>query len=624
MLCMVRRSTHHHQTRRTRQSIQTCFRRVHSNTTILQKSKRTSLTRWQLCGFAAGFLVLGFGIKSFVSGFLLPSTDEDSSKLGPARALQLFTRQSTAPISDLTSPRYANAEEFAKGLEQMAFIIGKDNVLKNEDLLNSYADFPFATHHPPNPKRQRPSAILKPRSTQEVSQLLEIANEYSIPIVANSGLTSIEGQNIHTRGPYSISISFENMTKILQFHPEDLDIVVQPGVGWQELNSFLSSSPNGSHLMFAPDPGPGANIGGMVGTSCSGTNAFKYGTMKENVINLTVVLADGTIVKTKQRPRKSSAGYDMTHLFIGSEGTLGLVTEITLKLHVKPKLELVAVASFPTLTDAASMASSVIASGIQPNAMEILDEKTVAYVNETTSTIPSKTTKTAITEAGKSSKLVESPTLFFKFGGPTKSIIDTQISIIKQIGQQHNMLDFRKSVNDEENQELWSARRNGFWSTFEYGKKVLPDKTDVQGWGTDIAVPISKLAQVISETNKDLEELGFKDRFAVMGHIGDGNCHTMILYNSPDYHKVHTVVDRMVKRALDLEGTCTGEHGVGVGKRKYLPMEFGESTVDAERKLKLALDPKRILNPDKIFVIDPEDDLDEQLLGHVHPENCMH
>ena len=503
---------------------------------------------------------------------------------------------STTPLSTLDSPVYATEHEFETGLAKIANLVGADNISRDKKTLQSHNDSFFSTHHPPNPEDQAPGAIIYPNSTNEVSEILKIANKFRIPIVANSGLTSIEGQNIHTRGPYSISISFQRMNNILAFHPKDLDVVVQPGVCWQDLNEFLSSNPEGKHLMFGPDPAPGANIGSMVGTSASGTNAFKYGTMKENVVNLTVVLADGTVIKTRQRPRKSSAGYDLTRLFIGSEGTLGLVTEATVKLHVRPKYELVSVACFSTIKEAAEMALDVIAQGVLPNAMEILDETMIKFVNESTS-----------------KKQLESPTLFFKLGGSTKDSILEQSKMIQNIGWKHKMLDFKTSSSEEENDELWSARRNGFWSTFEYGKKILHDANDVQGWGTDIAVPISQLAKVISQTNDDLISSGFNKKFSIMGHIGDGNCHFLILYNSPDYHKVKVLVDRMVNRAIDASGTCSGEHGIGVGKRRYLATELGETAVDLARTIKLSLDPNRILNPDKIFMIDPQDDLDNQL-----------
>ncbi|EDK38245.2 hypothetical protein PGUG_02343 [Meyerozyma guilliermondii ATCC 6260] len=220
-------------------------------------------------------------------------------------------------------------------------------------------------------------------------------------------------------------------------------------------------------------------------------------------------------------------------------------------------------------------------------------------------------------------KFLEKPTLLFKFGGPTKKDVDTQVEVARKIASKNSLINLETSSNREDNDTLWTARRAGLWSTYEYGSKVLENKDDVQVWTTDIAVPISKLAQVISETNDDIRASGFGDKFSIMGHIGDGNCHFLILYNSPDYKKVQKVVDRMVYRAIDLEGTCTGEHGVGIGKRKYLNKELGKETVDLMRHLKLSMDPRRILNPDKIFRVDPSDTLDAQFdAAHIHDHGC--
>ncbi|KAL6452408.1 DLD1 D-lactate dehydrogenase [cytochrome] [Candida maltosa Xu316] len=573
------------------QSIARSF--IRSNSTKVTATRNTPWLAYTLIG--AGFSGVGYFIGKSLVDKPPPPQPQD---------------RSTSPLSTLSSPEYADAKQFETGLNKILAIVGKENATFDKDVLLSHNDSFYSTHHPPDPAVQKPGAVIYPKSTEQVSEIMKIAHEYRIPIVANSGLTSLEGQNIHTRGPYSISLSFQNMNEIIAFHPDDLDIVVQPGVGWQELDDFLLSDPKGKNLKFGPDPGIGANIGGMVGTSASGTNAFKYGTMKENVVNLTVVLADGTIIKTRQRPRKSSAGYHLTRLFIGSEGTLGIVTEITLKLHVRSKYEYITVAAFPSIKDAASAAQTIISKGIQPNAMEILNETMMSFVNET---------------SDSDKKNLETPTLFFKLGGPTVESAEEQSKLVEEIAKEHNVIKLQKSTNEEDNAELWAARRNGLWSTYQFGTKVLDDKDDVQVWTTDVAVPISKLSLVITEINDYLIQNGFDRRFSVMGHIGDGNCHFILLYNSPDYDKAHHVVDHMVERALSYEGTCTGEHGVGVGKRKYLPKELGITTIDTMRQIKLALDPRRILNPDKIFKIDPEEDLDEQLdQGTVREKpNCM-
>lgn len=519
--------------------------------------------------------------------------------------------RSTTPLSKVSSPVYATDEEFAAALKEFASIVGQENVSSDEVVVASHADSFFSTHHPPKPAEQRPAVVIYPQNTEQVSQLMKIAHKYRVPVIANSGFTSLEGQNMHTRGPNSVSLAFGNLNEVIALHADDLDVVVQSGVGWTELDEYLRNSKEGSHLMFGPDPGMGATVAGMVGTSASGTNAYRYGTMKENVVNLTVVLADGTIVKTRQRPRKSSAGYDLTRLFIGSEGTLGIITEITVKLHPRPAQELVGIASFPSVRDAASTAQQIISkSGIQPNAIELVNEALISFVNES-----------GVSEK----KFLEKPSLLLKIGGPSKAVIDEQLQIVEQISQQHNVLKFEQSQSQEENEVLWAARRAGLWSTFDYGSKILDDKNDVQIWTTDFAVPISKMATLIDETNEDLNKLGFQQKFSILGHVGDGNCHFLVLYNSKDYHKVKTVVDRMVDRALKLEGTCTGEHGVGVGKRGYLEPELGVEAVDLMRHLKYSLDPRAILNPDKVFKIDPEENLDALLdSGHVieNPKCC--
>lgn len=518
---------------------------------------------------------------------------------------------STTPLDSVAPLVYASDDDFIIALKKFTDIVGEENITSEKAVTDAHADTFFNTHHPPHPEVQRPSVVIYPANTEQVSEIMKVAHEYRVPVVANSGLTSLEGHNMHTRGPNSVSLSFQNLNDIVAFHPDDLDVVVQSGVGWQDLDQYLKESEDGNHLMFGPDPGMGATIAGMVATSASGTNAYRYGTMKENVVNLTVVLADGTILKTRQRPRKSSAGYDLTRLFIGSEGTLGIITEITVKLHPRPEKELVGIAAFPTIKDAASTAQHIITrSGIQPNALELVNETTMSFVNDSGSV---------------SKKFLETPTLLLKVGGPNDNVIKEQLKLIEKISKEHNLISFEKSKNEEENEILWGARRAGLWSTFEFGKKVLDDKNDVQIWTTDFAVPISNMSDLINETNADLLENGYKNKFSVLGHVGDGNCHFLILYNSKDYAKTKKLVDRMVERTIKYEGTCTGEHGVGVGKREYLEPELGVNAVDLMRHIKYSLDPRGVLNPDKVFKIDPTDTLDELLSsGHViqNPNCC--
>lgn len=301
--------------------------------------------------------------------------------------------------------------------------------------------------------------------------------------------------------------------------------------------------------------------------------------MKDWVISLTVVMADGTIIKTRQRPRKSSAGYDLTRTFIGSEGTLGLVTEATLKVTVKPQHTSVAVCAFPSIRSAADCVFKVVGAGVPIAAIEILDDVQMQCINDAGQT--TKTWKNA-------------PTLFFKFAG-TPSAVKEQISQVQSLAKKTGSVSFEFAKSEQEKEDLWQARKEALWSVMAKGE----GNEDVAVWTTDVAVPISKLPQIIEETKENIRKSGLLG--SIVGHVGDGNFHSIILYNrKTEYEKTKTLVHDMVKRAIELEGTATGEHGVGLVKRDYLPHELGQSTVDAMRQLKKAFDPLCLLNCDKI------------------------
>ncbi|CCC05971.1 hypothetical protein SMACR_00187 [Sordaria macrospora] len=476
---------------------------------------------------------------------------------------------STLPLAKTTPPRHdtgkANLEaawaDFAK-------IVGEENVSTAGYDLEEHSNSDWSSHQ--SDASHKPFCIVYPSSTEEVSEIMKVCHSRAIPVVGYSGGTSLEGHFTPTRG--GICVDFRRMNKVLALHKEDLDVVVQPAVGWQDLNEDLAKD----NLFFPPDPGPGAQIGGMIGTGCSGTNAYRYGTMREWVLSLTVVLADGTVIKTRQRPRKSSAGYDLTKLFIGSEGTLGLVTEATLKLTVKPASESVAVASFKSIREAASCVASVVANGVPVAAVEILDDDQMRIINQ----------------AGVTTRRwKEAPTIFFKFSG-TPSGVKEQVAIVQQLSKQTGGQSFEFAKNNDEQAELWSARKEALWSTFSI------KKPDDHLWTGDVAVPMSRLPDIIELTKDDLKKSGLKS--SIVGHVGDGNFHILLLYNDRERKLAEDCVHRMVKRAVEMEGTVTGEHGVGLVKRDYLPHELGETTVDTMRKIKLALDPKCILNCDKV------------------------
>ncbi|KAJ5681517.1 D-lactate dehydrogenase [Penicillium maclennaniae] len=418
---------------------------------------------------------------------------------------------------------------------------------------------------------EKPFLVLYPSTTEEVSRIMKVCHQRVIPVTPYSGGTSLEGHFASTRG--GVCIDFRRMDRVLSLHKDDLDVVVQPAVGWEDLNQELAKD----GLFFPPDPGPGAMIGGMVGTGCSGTNAYRYGTMREWVLSLTVVLADGTVIRTRQRPRKSSAGYDLNKLFIGSEGTLGLVTEATLKLTVRPQSQSVAVASFPTIHDAAHCVTQVVKAGIPVAGVEILDDVQMKCINASEST---------------SRQWKEAPTIFFKFTG-TPAAVKEQIDMVQKLAKNASGKSFEFARGEGEIEELWSARKQALWSVM-----AMRRSPSDHVWTTDVAVPMSKLPDIIEATKEDMTKSGLLA--GICGHVGDGNFHAIILFNDGERKVAEDVVHRMVKRAVEMEGTVTGEHGVGLVKRDYLAHELGESTVDAMRRLKLAFDPLCLLNPDKV------------------------
>ncbi|GKT41199.1 D-lactate dehydrogenase [cytochrome], mitochondrial [Colletotrichum spaethianum] len=358
-----------------------------------------------------------------------------------------------------------------------------------------------------------------------------------------------------------------------------MDVVVQPGVNWVTLNKTMEDS----GLFLPLDPSPTAMIGGMVSTNCSGTNAFRYGTMKDWVINLTVVLADGRVIKTRRRPRKNSAGYNLTSMFVGAEGTLGLVTEVTLKLAVVPQDTSVAVVSFPTIDEAAKAATKLIRSGIQLGALEFLDEVQMQVINRHGS------------EAVRRTAWDESPTLFLKFSGTTEAI-KGDVSRVKDIVQPFKPRKIFFARNKQEEADLWAARKEALWTM----TSIKPEGYSL--WSTDVAVPISRLAEIITLSKEDSGKLGL---FAsVIGHVGDGNFHQAVMYdpkNEEQQASVAKCVHDMMSRALEMEGTVSGEHAIGIGKKDCLVEELGRDAIDFMKTLKQAVDPKWIMNPGKVF-----------------------
>ena len=415
-----------------------------------------------------------------------------------------------------------------------------------------------------------PDAVAFAHSTEEVSQIVQACARHRTPVIPFGTGTSLEGHVAALHG--GICIDVAQMNRVLRVSAEDLDVTVQAGVTRKQLNEHLKES----GLFFPIDPGADASLGGMAATRASGTNAVRYGTMRENVLGLTVVTSDGRIIKTGGRARKSAAGYDLTRMFVGSEGTLGVITEVTLRLYGIPEAISAAVGSFATIEDAVNTVIQTIQTGIPVARIELLDEIQMDAINR----------------YAKFDYPVQ-PTLFFEFHG-TEAGVAEQAAMVKEIAGSFGAGDFRWASKAEERNRLWQARHNAYYAA----KAMRPGG---KGWATDVCVPISKLAECISETKADLRK---STLFApIVGHVGDGNFHVTFIID-PDQpaelEEAKRLNDRMVMRALALGGTCTGEHGIGYGKLDFLTAEHGDA-VAVMRQLKLALDPHNIMNPGKIL-----------------------
>jgi D-lactate dehydrogenase (cytochrome) len=422
-------------------------------------------------------------------------------------------------------------------------------------------------------KNQPPDVVVYARTTEEVSDIVRLCAAHDVPVVPFGTGTSLEG---HINAPFGgVSVDVSLMNRVLAVHDEDLDCVVEPGGTRKALNEHLRDK----GLFFPIDPGADASIGGMVATRASGTNAVRYGTMKDVVLSLTVVLANGEVVKTASRARKSSAGYDLTRLFIGSEGTLGIITEITLKLQGIPEAISAGICPFPTVKAACDAVIMTIQSGIPMARIELLDEVQVRAVN-----LHSKLT------------LPESPLLLVEFHG-TETGVEEQAERFGEIAAEFGGGPFEWATKPEERSKLWQARHDSYWAA----RGLRPGAQSV---ATDVCVPISRLAECVEETKRDIEEIGLIA--PIVGHVGDGNFHVQPLVdmdNPAEIAACEAFVDRLVRRALAMEGTCTGEHGVGQKKMKYLEIEHGPEALDLMRVLKRALDPHNIMNPGKIVAL---------------------
>jgi D-lactate dehydrogenase (cytochrome) len=451
----------------------------------------------------------------------------------------------------------------AKVIGQLAAQFG-NRMVTSQAVLEQHA---HTTTWIPN---QPPDAVVFPQNTDDVAQVVRLCAAERVPVIPFGAGTSLEGQVNAPRG--GISLDFRDMNRILAVHAEDLDCVIEPGVTRKQLNEYLRDQ----GLFFPIDPGADASLGGMASTRASGTNAVRYGTMKDNVLALKVVLANGEVMTTGRRARKSSAGYDLTRLMVGAEGTLGVITELTLKLSGIPETISAGVCPFPSVEAACNATIMTIQSGIPVARIELLDELQVRAQN-----------------AYSKLTMPEQPLLLLEFHGSEAGVAE-QAERFGEIAQELGGGPFEWATRAEDRTRLWQARHDAYWAqcALRPGSKAL---------ASDVCVPISRLAECVTETQRDIAASQLIG--PIVGHVGDGNFHVGILVDLDDKAEVRRVelfLERLVERALAMDGTCTGEHGVGQGKMKYLKAERGEAALDSMRAIKHALDPLDIMNPGKI------------------------
>ena len=448
-------------------------------------------------------------------------------------------------------------------LEEMRALLG-DRVTTSRGVREHHGKdesyFPYAP----------PDAVVFPESTEEVRYIVDLCRRHKTPMIPYGVGTSLEGHVLAIHGGVCIDLS--RMNKVITVHEADMDAVVQAGVTRKQLNEHIRHT----GLFFPIDPGADATLGGMAATRASGTNAVRYGTMRENVLALTVVLADGRVVTTSRRSRKSAAGYELTRLFVGSEGTLGIITEITVRLYAVPEAMSAATCSFPDIAGAVNTVIQTLQAGIPIARSEALCATTMKAIN-----------------AYSKTSYREQPTLFLEFHG-TQAGVEEQAKLVQDIARENGGMDFEWTTKAEDRTRLWTARHQAYFACLQ----LRPGSRAVS---TDVCVPISRLTECIVETSKDISRASMP--IPLFGHVGDGNFHCEILIrpdNESELEEAKAFNERVVNRALAMEGTCTGEHGIGFGKIAFLEREHGEA-VGLMRLIKQTLDPENRMNPGKIF-----------------------
>ena len=467
----------------------------------------------------------------------------------------------------MTSPAFEiPTTEYEAARQALASIVGPERVSATQ------ADRALHARDQSAHVGHLPDLVVWPRTTQEVSEILRHANQVGLPVTAWGAGTSIEGNPIPVYG--GIVLNFQQMNQILEIHTEDFQVTVQPGIFYRDMNKILARH----GLFFAPDPGANASIGGMVANNAAGIRTVKYGATRDNVLSLEVVLANGEVIQTGSRSVKQSSGYDLTHLLVGSEGTLGVVTAATLKLAPIPEHYSAVTVAFPSVEVAAQVVYEIIGAGLDPSALELLDRSSVALLN---------------TEPGID--LTEIPHLFMEFNGASLSALQETLNMAQEICDAYDCEQFQAGLGQAERNRLWELRH----AFFEIALRRHPGQ---DYYVSDVAVPISQYPHLVRYLLQSMAEAGLEG--GVLGHAGDGNVHTVFFFPPDDAHlraTIYAVHDRLVDKAIELSGTSTGEHGVGLGKQKYMLNEHGPIALELMRQIKQVFDPKGILNPGKIF-----------------------
>ncbi|EJD53239.1 D-lactate dehydrogenase cytochrome oxidoreductase [Auricularia subglabra TFB-10046 SS5] len=506
----------------------------------------------------AATLALGVGLGIAIGSFIWKSGQDTAAAQG---------------YDPLTQPQFGSREDVQTAIGELNAQFS--HVQTDPEVIAPYG-FSSNSYHGSAPH----SAVVHVESTEDVVKVVNIARKYRVPLTVFAGGTSLEGHF----GGYksgSICIDMSGMDKILEINQEDSDLVCQAGARWEEINHTLEEKK--IPLFFPLDPGPGAAIGGMIATGCSGTNAVKYGTAKgEWFLNLTVVLPNGEVIKTRRRAHKSSAGFDTTKLFIGAEGTLGIVTEATLRLAPLVPTR-VAIAQFKEVEHAVSAVQEILHSPYNMNiqCVELVDDKMISAINAS-GEVPRK--------------FAVKDSLFIKIQGSDVAIGEAA-KVVRKIVEKHGASGWDFGSTEEGAHALWNARKSALWSS-------IASVPGSRAWTTDVCVPPSKLPQLVRETKEDMRQSNILG--TIVGHVGDGNFHSILLFkNDEELENVREAVHRLVHRALRFDGTCTGEHGVGMGKKEYLVEELGPGTVELMKTVKRAVDPLGIMNPGKLY---PDED----------------